>query len=115
MLRALRPQAVRQGEPAVEVFEVGCARERRHLVDDGIRLRSGHRLPDPDRIEAVDDDRLGAELADGFDGRFAGRRPGHGVAASDQHRHEPPPDGAIRACNKYPHGWASFSSTPKTR
>jgi hypothetical protein len=38
------------------------------------------------------------------------------VAIRHEHRHEPPSNGAIRACNKDPHGWASFLvSTPKTR
>jgi hypothetical protein len=38
------------------------------------------------------------------------------VAASHQHRHESLSDGAAGACNKDPHGWASFLiSTHETR
>jgi hypothetical protein len=109
VLRALRPQSVREGEPAIEVPEVGRAGEGRHLVDDRIRFRSGHRLADCNGIQAVHDDWFRAHRPDGINGRLARRRSGHVVATSDQHRHESFSNGAVRACNKDPHGWGLLS------
>jgi hypothetical protein len=61
---ALGPEPVRACEPPVEVTEVGRARERRHLVDDRVRLGAGHGLPDADGVKSIDDDRVGAEPPD---------------------------------------------------
>ena len=85
-------------------------------MDDRVGLGARHGLADTDGIKTIDDRRGRSQLADDL-GSFGPRcGPGHLVAASDQHRHEPTSDGATGACDKDPHGWASFLiSAPETR
>jgi hypothetical protein len=103
MLGALRAQLVGHCEPLVEVLEVGRAGERRHLVDDGIRLGPGDRLSDAGGVEAVDDDRLGAERAQQLDLVLRPRRGDDAVAAVHQLGHEPAADRSGGSCEEDAH------------
>jgi hypothetical protein len=63
VLGALGAQAVGEGKRALELAQVREARERGHLADDRVGLRSGDRVEHGGAVEAVEDDGLGAEGA----------------------------------------------------
>jgi hypothetical protein len=92
MVGSPRPQLVRDGERVVEPLEVGDAGERRHLVHDCPRLRTGDRLSDRARVEAVHQHGLGAERAKPLELVGAPRRGYDLVAVPDKLWHQPSAD-----------------------
>jgi hypothetical protein len=74
-----------------------------HLVDGGIGLGRCHRLAHGSTVEPVDDHPVRAQLVEpGQLGRVSRRRC-HAVAALDQLRDQPRPDGAGAACDEDMH------------
>ncbi len=99
-----RPQLVGDGEVTVEAAQVAAhPRQRRHLMDDNLRLGSGDRLADGRGVQAIDHRRLRAERAQlpGL-GRVPGRR-GHLVPLPGELGQQLPPNCPGSSCNENTH------------
>ncbi len=92
-----RAQLVGAREVPVEVPEVAHVRERRHLVDDDVRFRPSDRLAHLERVQSIEQDRLGSERpqARGLVGAACGGD--DVVSVCGELRHEPLPDRTCRA------------------
>jgi hypothetical protein len=98
------------------VLQVGHASQRRHLVDDRVRLRVCDRLPDGGAVEPVHDDRLGTEGAERVQLLSLRGRGDDLVSVLDQLWEQACTDCTACTCDKHPHRLLlSLDSTPKTR
>jgi hypothetical protein len=92
-----------------------CKGEIRQLMDDGLWHRCADRARERFRVEDIDDNRLGTELAQGISLVRRPRRADDGVADRAQQRRELAPDRPARSCQKYFHAALNMKSQIRIR
>src|SRR6266496_4931608 len=105
------PQAVRQCKLVVELLVILHTCKGRQLVDHDLRLGLLQRLHDSGTVERIGNNQLRTSRAQWLDVLWGAGHHDDLVAACDQLRYQPLPDGASGASNKYLHGRSPFACT----
>src|SRR6266487_4563608 len=98
------PQAVRHCKLVVELLVILHPCEGRQLVDHDLRLGLRECLHDSGTVERIGNNQLRASRAQWLDVLWGAGHRDDLVAACDQLRDQPLPDGTTGASNKYLHG-----------